>query len=78
MAGQDSRRLSSPRSNEQLLARRSIVARANVAHAAVADIKAFDDREANRFRTLDDPTAHASEETSEGLLLGLHVLSIAQ
>jgi hypothetical protein len=34
--------------DEQFLARRSIVAWRNIAHAAIADIKTFDDAEAKR------------------------------
>jgi hypothetical protein len=64
--------------DQQLLAGCSIVPRPNIGHAAVADIEPFDDSEAKGFRTLDDTAAHASEETSEGLLLALHMLSIAQ
>jgi len=39
--------------DQQLLARRSVVARANSSHAAVADIEAFDNRRAEWSRTLD-------------------------
>ena len=44
--------------DEQLLAGCSIVARGNVAHAAVADIKTFDDGQAERPRLLNDTTTH--------------------
>ena len=42
--------------DQEFLARRTIVAGRNVADAAVADIKAFDDGETKRSRTLDDAT----------------------
>jgi hypothetical protein len=44
--------------DQQLLARCSIVARGDLAHAAIADIQALDDGEAKRSRALDDTTAH--------------------
>jgi hypothetical protein len=44
--------------NQQLLARRSIVARRDIAHAAIADIEPFDNGEAERPRILDDTTTH--------------------
>jgi hypothetical protein len=43
---------------EQLLTGCSIVAWANVAHAVVADIEAFDNTEAERTGTLDNATTH--------------------
>ena len=45
--------------DQQPLARSSIVARANIAHAAVADIKAFNNGEAEGSGTLDDTSTHA-------------------
>ena len=42
--------------DQQLLARCSIVARSDVAHPAIADIEAFHNGEAKRFRALDDTT----------------------
>ena len=47
--------------NQKLLARRSIEARANVAHAAVADIEAVNNGEAKGSRTLDYTAAHAAK-----------------
>ena len=44
--------------DQQFLARRSIVARANVAHPAVADIDTFNNREPKRPGTLDDTATH--------------------
>ena len=42
----------------QFLAWRSIVARANVAHAAITDIEALDDGEAKRTRALNEAATH--------------------
>jgi hypothetical protein len=44
--------------NQKFLARRSIVARANGSYPANADIKAFNDCQAKRSRTLDDTVTH--------------------
>jgi hypothetical protein len=44
----------------QFLARRSIVAPANVAHSTVANIKTFDNGEAERSGLLNDTTTHNS------------------
>ena len=44
--------------DQQLLARRSIVAGANVAHPAIADVKAFNNGEAKGSGTLDDTATH--------------------
>ena len=44
--------------DQQLLAWRSIVAGPDVAHAAIADVEAFDIGEAKRTRALDDAAAH--------------------
>ena len=48
--------------DQQRLARRNVVARANSSHAAVADIEAFDNRRAEWSRTLD----YAATQTGIG------------
>ena len=55
--------------DQQFLAWRSIVARANVAHPAVADSETFNNSEAKRPGTLDDTSAHAVR-INQRLLLG--------
>jgi len=44
--------------DKQLLARCTIVARGNIAHPAVGNIKAIDNGEAESPRTLDNATTH--------------------
>src|SRR5262249_5171737 len=50
--------------DKQFLARRTVVARGDVAHAAIADIQALHNGEAKRPRTLDDAATHASRSIS--------------
>src|SRR5262249_9336793 len=45
--------------DKQFLARRSVVARGDVAHAAIADIQALHNGEAKRPRALDHTSTHA-------------------
>ena len=47
--------------DQQFLARCSIVAWANIAHAAIADVEALNDGEAERARTLNDATTHCAD-----------------
>ena len=49
--------------NQKLLARCSIVTRGHVAHSAVAYVKAFNDCQAKRSRTLDDTATHTAKIT---------------
>jgi hypothetical protein len=46
--------------DQQFLARPRVVARANIGHAAVADIETFDNRQAKGPRALNDAAAHAA------------------
>src|SRR5262249_45307329 len=54
---------------EQFLARRSIVTRQNVPHAAVADAKAFDNGKPEGTRLLNNTTTHAFLLGAGGLVL---------
>jgi hypothetical protein len=45
--------------NQQVLARSSVVAGAEVAHPPVSDIETIDNGEAEGSRSLDDATTHA-------------------